>query len=373
MKVLHICNGAQGNSPFYKFLFNAIKKYQVEQSVIVPVWKEPTIDFEDIHCEYFYRDASIISRLRFNRKIKKLIQFTLEKFNVETYDIIHAHTWFSDGAVAYHLHKQYGIPYIVAIRNTDINLFYKYFIHLRKLGNNILENASQVIFISPSYKNNLVNQLLSQKIKSKISNKLSVIPNGVFPFWLNNRYQKTNIHSPVKLLSIGTIDFNKNHLTLCHAVELLRGSGIKVELTIVGKGYRDNSNYLKKLENYIKNKPHITLIEKQNQDELLKIYREHDIFALISHKETFGLVYIEALTQGLPIIYTQGQGIDGYFEANKIGYAVNPKNIEELAQKISLTISNYSELIANIAQLDFSVFDWEYIAERYFRIYQDCN
>jgi glycosyltransferase involved in cell wall biosynthesis len=373
MKVLHICNGAQENPPFYKFLFKALKKRQAEQSVIAPVWKKPTIDYEDIPCEYFYRDTGIISRLRFNRKIKKLIQFTLTKIEINSFDIIHAHTWFSDGAVAYNLYKKFGIPYIVAIRNTDVNTFYRYFVHLRKLGYKILENASQIIFISPSYKDNFVNHLLPKKIKNNILHKLSIIPNGAFPFWLNNIYQKATVFSPVKLLSIGTIDTNKNHLSLCYAVELLRKKGVNVELTIVGKGYQDNPYYLKKLENYIKDKPHITLMKQQNQEELIKTYREHDIFVLPSLKETFGLVYIEALTQGLPIIYTRSQGVDGYFEPNKAGYAVCPKNIDEIAQAISLTIHNYSEHITHIAQLDFSVFDWEYIAERYLEIYQNCK
>ena len=372
-KVLHICNGAQGYSPFYKFLFKALKKEHVEQSVIVPLFNAPTIDFEDIHCEYFYRDSGIIARLRFNRKIKKLTKFTEEKVSVETYDIIHAHTWFSDGAVAYNLHKKYGIPYIIAIRDTDVNLFYKYFFHIRKLGRDILKNAFQIIFISPAYKNNVVNQLLPQKIRDKIVNKLHVIPNGTFPFWLHNRFQKTTVSFPVKLLSIGAIIPRKNHLLLCHVIELLRKKGIEVELTIVGKGYEGASCYLKKVENYIKNKPYITLREMQNQKELQKTYHAHDIFVLPSHTETFGLVYVEALTQGLPIIYTQKQGIDGYFESGKMGYAVKSKNINEITKAIMATIHNYSELTKNIKHFDFSLFDWEHIAKCYLKIYQNYN
>jgi glycosyltransferase involved in cell wall biosynthesis len=270
------------------------------------------------------------------------------------------------------LHKKYGIPYILAIRNTDVNIFYKFFLHLRKLGYNILENASQIIFISPAYQEHFVNCLLPKKIKDKIFNKSTVIPNGAFPFWLDHKAPKKEISTPVKLLSIGTIDANKNYLTLCYAVDLLRLSKIDIELTIVGKGYQDDFRYLKKLEKYIRNKPHIKLIEKQNQEELIKTYREHDIFVLPSHKETFGLVYVEALTQGLPIVFTQGQGIDGYFESGKIGYAVHSKNIDEIAQAISSIINNYSEFAMRVTQLDFSIFDWEPIAERYLTIYQNC-
>jgi len=371
MKVLHICNGAQGHSQFYKFLFQALKKRNMEQSVIVPVLNNQTIDYEDIHCEYFYRDSGLIARLRFNRKIEKLTKFTEKKLKIESFDVIHAHTWFSDGAVAYNLYKKYGIPYIIAVRNTDINVFYKYFLHLRKLGHEILEHASQVIFLSPAYKDNVANHLLPQKIKIKIAEKLSVIPNGAFPFWLNRKHQKTALSSPAKLLSVGAITPNKNCLSLCYAVELLRKRGVETALTIVGKGYQDVPRYLKKLENYIQDKPHISLVEKQSQEELIKIYREHDIFALPSRKETFGLVYTEALTQGLPIIYTQGQGVDGYFDPDEVGYAVNPNDTDEIARAIASAMNNYSSLTANIQQFDFSIFDWEYIAERYLEIYRN--
>ncbi|MDR0207236.1 MAG: glycosyltransferase family 4 protein [Bacteroidales bacterium] len=369
MKIVHICNGAQGNSPFYKFFFAALKKNNIEQMVIIPVLINSTVDYEDIHCEYFQRDTDIISRLRFKRKIKKLTQFTEERVNIGTFDFLHAHTWFSDGAVALNLHIKYGIPYIVVVRNTDVYLFFKYFIHLRKLGYQVLEHAAQIVFISPPYKERLVNQLLPLRLKNKISNKTSVIPNGAFPFWLDKRFIKDKITNPVKLLSVGSITPNKNFITLCKAVELLHFEGIDVELTIVGKGYLDNSSYLRKLENYISNKKHITLIEKKNQEELMDFYRKHHIFVLPSHTESFGLVYIEALTQGLPIVYTQKQGIDGYFGLGTVGIAVNSKSITDIAQAIRTIIENYSTFTDNVKQLDFSNFHWENIAKRYEEIY----
>ena len=39
------------------------------------------------------------------------------------------------------------------------------------------------------------------------------------------------------------------------------------------------------------------------------IYRENDIYVMPSIIETFGLVYAEAMSQGLPVIYTRGQGL----------------------------------------------------------------
>ena len=53
-----------------------------------------------------------------------------------------------------------------------------------------------------------------------------------------------------------------------------------------------------------------------------------------SFPETFGLVYVEAMSQGLPIIYTKGQGIDGYFEDGKVGYPVNTKDSNDIVKKL---------------------------------------
>ena len=52
----------------------------------------------------------------------------------------------------------------------------------------------------------------------------------------------------------------------------------------------------------------------ENKSELLGIYRSSSIFIMPSTGETFGLVYIEALSQSLPVIYTKGDGVYGFLE-----------------------------------------------------------
>ena len=60
----------------------------------------------------------------------------------------------------------------------------------------------------------------------------------------------------------------------------------------------------------------------------------NDLFIMPSLNETFGLVFIEALTQNLPIIYTIHEGVYGYFEDNKYGVAVNPKILTILLKQL---------------------------------------
>ena len=50
--------------------------------------------------------------------------------------------------MAYQIHKEYGTPYVVAVRSNEVADFFKKAFWLRPIGLNILKNASQIIFIS---------------------------------------------------------------------------------------------------------------------------------------------------------------------------------------------------------------------------------
>ncbi|GAF71811.1 unnamed protein product, partial [marine sediment metagenome] len=97
-------------------------------------------------------------------------------------------------------------------------------------------------------------------------------------------------------------------------------------------------------------------------------YRESDIFIMPSQKETFGLVYGEAMSQGLPIIYSKGQGIDGYFKEGKVGYSVNPNDTNDIIKKIELILENYHNISKNCHDM-VEKFSWENIARTYHNIY----
>ena len=102
-----------------------------------------------------------------------------------------------------------------------------------------------------------------------------------------------------------------------------------------------------------------------DKEELLKIYRRNHVFAMVSKIETFGLVYIEALTQGLPLLFSRFQGVDGIFK-EKIGEAVNPYSVKSIKNGLEHLLTNYGQYTNHV---DFSRFDWSYIANRYKALY----
>jgi len=88
--------------------------------------------------------------------------------------------------------------------------------------------------------------------------------------------------------------------------------------------------------------------------------------------ETFGLVYIEAMSQGLPLIYSKGEGIDGYFKEGKVGYSVNFKDINDIIEKIELILDNYNNISKNCNDL-VEKFSWERVAQTYNHVYSSSE
>lgn len=93
-----------------------------------------------------------------------------------------------------------------------------------------------------------------------------------------------------------------------------------------------------KLHNVGKN----TILQTFKLHEMPNIYRGSDIFALPSENETFGQVFIEAMSCGLPVIGTKVGGIPEIISDSYNGYLVPPDDSSILAQKIENILNNSS-------------------------------
>ncbi|HBI93267.1 MAG TPA: hypothetical protein DDY58_13095 [Terrisporobacter glycolicus] len=367
MKVLHICSYYIG-SKLYRNLILNLEVLGIENNVYIPVSSSELIgindskDFKKTNLIYS-NSFKNIDRLNFKVKSKKMYKNLLKEIDFENLDIIHAHSLFTNGYLAYRLKKEKNIDYIVAIRNTDINIFFRYMPHMRKLGLEIMNNAKKVIFISQPYKDYFIEKYAKYSEHTLLSDKIEVIPNGIDSFWFNNMNSSKKTKK-LKLLYVGTLNKNKNIISIIKAVNKLRQKGYKLELEIVGDG-----PYYKKIDKRIKkHKEYIHLNGKLNSKELLEKYRECNIFVMPSKYETFGLVYVEALTQGLPVIYTKGQGFDGIYEDGNVGYSVEYGNLLDLTNSIEKLINEDIELDKYKKDLK-EKFMWINIAKKYYKLY----
>ena len=242
MKILHICSD-YSKQKLYSELLTHLSDQDISQLMYVPVRTEKEIGKYDvsnqknIQIRYSFV-LRLLHRFLFKRKIKTVFSDLIEKIEPKEYDLIHAHFLFSDGAVALELYKRFQIPYVVSVRNTDFNFFFKYYKHLKGYGNEILNNARKITFVTPSYKSVVKNKYVSSYLMDSFENKCTILPNGLSDFWFSSdrsNLLKNNSES-LKLLYVGDFTPNKNVESIIDSAIKLQNEGFKVSLTLVGGG-----------------------------------------------------------------------------------------------------------------------------------------
>ncbi len=297
-------------------------------------------------------------RFFYFRKQKKFYNALLSSCDVKNYDMLHSHTLFNGGYVAYKIKKHFGIPYIVSVRNTDMNVFLRIPFY-KKISDKIIREAAGVQFLSQPYKEKFIDKYTSNDIKEHVEKKSTIIRNGLESFWLNNKAEVKRIEDKksIKILSVCKIKKNKNLITTIKAIEKLIKMGYNVKFTVVGQVI--DKNVLTCLEK----SSFTNVIKFLPKEKLIDIYRDNDIYVMPSIHETFGRVYAEAMSQGLPIIYSKGEGFDGIFEDGSVGYSVPSQDPDYIADCIIKIIENYSDISSRCIEY-CEEFDWEKISKK---------
>jgi glycosyltransferase involved in cell wall biosynthesis len=215
-------------------------------------------------------------------------------------DIIHAHFGIWAGWAALKIKEKYGIEYVLSEHSSDL---------LRGLGKSrkrryeaIAENAKAISAVSTE---------LANKIKQEYAVEVKVIPNVV-------DISKFNLKSKEgrgqHIISVNNHNANKNNELLINAFNLILKEYPKARLSLIGKGPETNRLKLLCSSLGIANK-----VEFKGQipnGDLSKHYQEADLFALTSIKETFGVVLIEAMACGLPVVSTKSGGPNDIINEN---------------------------------------------------------
>lgn len=288
---------------------------------------------------------------------------------VEEIDVVHAATLYVEGYTALQLKKKYGIPYFVSMRGSDAVFYSRRMPHLWYAGISVMKHANKLACVTPCIKEKMISAWQHKCVRNLLQTA-EIVNNGIDNFWLENiSATPREIHNPVKLLYIGRFDSNKNVYRLIQALKKVRES-IDVCLAIVGGvgGFdEEHEVVMREVEEHPDYIEYLGAI--YDKQRLMNVVRQSDVFAMVSHSETFGLVYVECLTQGLPILYTKGTGFDGMYPDGKIGYAVDSKSVEDIACGIKRIVQNYSSLRNNISKINFERFSWNFTSMKYLEYY----
>lgn len=192
---------------------------------------------------------------------------------------------------------------------------------------------------------------------------LNVIPSGL-DFGSITQNNKTESRNLLKLPKdeflfgiVGRIDPKKGQLYALKATQLLRE--YKFKLVIVGEETPDApSHYLKEIKEFIAvNQLEQKIIFLPFQKSPMEVYNAFDWTLMTSDSETFGMVTIESMAQGTPVIGSNAGGTSELLDFGNAGLLFETKNEIDLAEKMKLALEKkvlLSKEILSDATLKFN-------------------
>ena len=183
--------------------------------------------------------------------------------------------------------------------------------------------------------------------------KIKLLPNAISLKKFDTRLEseKNNLTEKLKLITVGTLFKLKNHSFLLDVIKELKNKKINVELNILGDGPEKNN--LQHKINHLNLQTTVKLVG--NVKNVENYLRNSDIYIHSSLSEAFGLVFIEAMAAGLPIVSLNGGGNKDLIKNDFNGYILDKPNVKLFIEKI-LQIKNNTILYNKLSKnaIEFS-------------------
>lgn len=141
---------------------------------------------------------------------------------------------------------------------------------------------------------------------------------------------------PVRLINVGSFQLKKNQELLVKICQELDKRQIPFRLKMIGNG--EHYDRIKNLTESAGLEEKIEMPGIVHQVE--SIYPQQDIYIHTAWYEPFGLVFLEAMATGLPVITLNGKGNADLIEEGKNGFLIQEQNPSLFADKIELLINN---------------------------------
>lgn len=235
-------------------------------------------------------------------------------------DIIHAHNIIYSGLVAQKIKEKYNIPFIIT-EHSSIYMrgHHKKYLYLIK---------KEIVF---NFNLFAVSDKSSDVLKKIFDlSHVGVINNVLSSTFLEPSKCKKNKET-FKFINIGNLTNNKNQKLIINSFLKAFKPSDKVKLILVGKGPKKKS--LEELVRRSVRKHQFEFYDYLEQDEIKGLLLSCDCFVLSSNFETFGVVIIEAMACGLPVISTKCFGPEDILNQNQ-GVLVDKNNLEQMVKAL---------------------------------------
>ena len=291
-----------------------------------------------------------------------------ENFELENFDIIHAHYWLS-GLVAKQISEEKNIPYVFS--SHSLGVFLEGYNKERVDCEKMVMTSSNFVTASSHYEHVMISE--NYKIDE---NKIKKITPG-----LDRKIFTPDLNLPREniFLSIGRIQEQKRQLETIKFLNNFR----KVDSNFLcyfigGPSGKSGDDYLAELKESVKEfnlESHVEFLGNLPQTKIKDFMNKSKLLIHTSQYETFGLVAIEANSMGVPILSINTGSLIEIIENNKNGYFAEDfmDNHANNFVKDLLNDDDYFNNVMNQCIQKSEKYNWEVTADSLLKTYQDVK
>ena len=278
-------------------------------------------------------------------------------------DMVHAHWIIPQGIIQSTIRN---IPYVVTGHGGDVTS-----LNFQPI------KGMKIQTLKKSKKITVVSKALMEYVNDIYTNdKTSIIPMGcdTTAFSPDNRVENYFGQGEKKaILFVGRLAEKKG---VTYLIEAMKNVDNAI-LYIVGKGNLEDS--LKEQAKELGNK--VVFLGPKTHNELPNIYASADVFVAPSitakdgDKEGFGLVIVEAMASGVPVVASRSGGIVDIIEHNKNGVLCEEKDVQGLSTAISAVLSDdkYRKSLVKEGLITAENNSYLQVGKRYYEIFENLN
>ena len=260
-----------------------------------------------------------------------------------TPDLIHAHKFAVEGIIADELSAATGAPFIASLWGDSDGKFFEGKPNLRAYYRDLARRAVLLLPAAPWTGRYFASALGLEESRIEVLPIMTAADAILPPRLCGKPHVVTTFHWDSWP--------RKGFDTLLQAVALLAANREEVRLDVYGRGGPKSLLEMTRLIERFELGERVTLQRGLDMSQVQQVMNGYAAFAMPSRRETYGMVYIEAVLAGVPILYPQNQGVDGIFEGMSIGYACDTQSAADVADGLRLLLIQEPRLKDEIARL----------------------
>jgi teichuronic acid biosynthesis glycosyltransferase TuaC len=281
------------------------------------------------------------------------------------FDLIHAHMGQPDGYAAMRLGQEHGRPLVVTLQAADVDFTAKRSVLCLWALQRVFATADKVISPSPRLSQAFYD--LFGKVPTTIAYAIDPLEVYSDQSGLRRRYGNRRILlSASRLLPTKGIDLN------LQALKRLVPDHHDVLYLVIGDG--PERTLLQRLTHDLALTDHVKFLGQLPHRQVMEYMSICEVFTLPSWRETFGLVYLEAMAHGKPVVACRGQGVDGIVTHGDTGLLAEPRDVNSVIEQLRFLLDNADKARSigeRARKLVLENYTWERNAERTIEVYRE--